>query len=226
MSFLSSSSIESQIYAIVCVSTVPWPSGGSPSSSVSIDSSSLSFARVISGVFVSHQIFLFFVALGKKVGAAIAGSPCTPSALHTRLIVCKMCLVGVKILAVSSCLWDVQDSLILCRVSEVNPHFVLRAFHVPLVMVHPWVGWARVVNPSCVMTVEPCMFSSHRRDFCWICTHPSPLSDVGRASFSESSRSVILMFESVIRGGWLAMSGGGSWCQFTAGGGGSVRERY
>jgi hypothetical protein len=32
--------------------------------------------------------------LGKKVGAAIAGSPCTPSALHTLLIACKMCLVG------------------------------------------------------------------------------------------------------------------------------------
>jgi hypothetical protein len=125
-------------------------------------------------------------------------------------------------LTVSSCLWDVQDSPIFCRVSDVNPHFVLRSFHVPLVMVHPWVGWARVVNPSCVMTVEPCMFSSHRRDFCWIWTHPSPLSDVGRASFSEFSRSVILMFESVIRGGWLTMSGGGSWCQFTAGGEGSV----
>ncbi len=125
-------------------------------------------------------------------------------------------------MVVSSCLWDVQDSLILCRVSEVNPHFVLRTFHVPLVMVHPWVGWARVVNPSCVMTVESCMFSSHRRDFCWIWTHPSPLSDVGRASFSESSRNVILMFESVTRGGWLAMSGGGSWYHITAGGEGSV----
>ncbi len=133
-----------------------------------------------------------------------------------------MCLVGVKILAVSSCLWDVQDSLIFCRVSEVNPHFVLRVFHVPLVMVHPWVGWDRVVNPSCVMTVETCMFSSHRRDFCWIWTHPSPLSDVGRASFIEFSRRVILVFESVTRGGWLVMSGGGSWCQFTEGGGGSV----
>ncbi len=154
----------------------------------SIDSSSLSFASVTSGVFVSHQIFLFFVALGKKVGAGIAGIPCTPSTLHTLLIACKMCLVGVKILAVSSCLWDVQDSLIFCRVSEVNPHFVLKVFHVPLVMVHPWVGCDRVANPSCVMTVEPCMFSSHRRDFCWICTHPSPLSDVGRASFSEFSR--------------------------------------
>ena len=124
----------------------------------------------------------------------------------------------VKILAVSSCLWDVQDSWILCSFSDVNPHFVLRSFHVPVAMVHPWVGWARVVNPSCVMTVEPCMFSSHRRDFCWIWTQPSPLSDVGRSSFRESSRSVILMFESMTRGGCLTMSGVGSWCQITEGG--------
>ena len=110
VSSLSSSSIESQIYAIVCVSSAPWPSGGSPSSSVSINSFSLSSCRVCGGAFVSHQIFLFFVALGKKVGADIAGSPCTPSARQTRLIVCRMCLVGVKILTVSSCLWDVQDS--------------------------------------------------------------------------------------------------------------------
>jgi hypothetical protein len=169
VSSLSSSSIESQIYAIACVSSTPWSSGGSPSS-VSINSFSLSSCRVCGGAIVSHQVFLFFVALGKKVGAAIARSPCTSSGLQTLLIVCKMCLVGVKILTVSSYLWDVQDSPIFSRVSDVNPHFVRRVFHVPLEMVHPWVGWARVVNPSCVMTVEPCMFSSHRRDFCWIWT--------------------------------------------------------
>ncbi len=72
------------------------------------------------------------------------------------------------------------------------------------------------------MTVEPCMFSSHRRDFCWIWTQPSPLFDVGRASFSESSQSVSLMFESVTRGGWLVMNGGGSWCHIIGSGEGSV----
>ena len=65
---------------------------------------------VLDGVFVSHQMSLFFEALGKKVGAATAGSPCSPSTCQTRLIVCRMCLVGVKILAVSSCRWDLQES--------------------------------------------------------------------------------------------------------------------
>ena len=104
VSSLSSSFIESQIYAVVFLPPSSSCSSEGSHASVSPDSFSLSSCGVFSGVFVSHQISLFFVALGKKVGAAIAGSPCTPSARQTRLIVCRMCLVGVKILAVSSCL--------------------------------------------------------------------------------------------------------------------------
>ncbi len=59
------------------------------------------------------------------------------------------------------------------RSFAVFPMLIPISFHVPLAMVHPWVGWARVVNPSCVMTVEPCMFSSHRRDF--VGFGPSPV---------------------------------------------------
>ena len=110
VSSLSSSSIESHRYAVVLMSPSSCSSEGSPTSSVSPDSFSLSSRGVFNDVFVSHQISLFFEALGKKVGAAIAGSPCNPSTCQTRLIVCRMCLVGVKTLAVSSCLWDVQDS--------------------------------------------------------------------------------------------------------------------
>jgi hypothetical protein len=55
-----------------------------------------------------------------------------------------------------------------CSISDVTPHFVLNVFQVPLTMVHPRLGWVRVVKLSCVMMVEPCMCSSHRKDFCWI----------------------------------------------------------
>ena len=65
------------------------------------------------------------------------------------------------------------------------------------------------------------MSSSHRTDFC-IWTQTSPLSDSGSGSFRETSRNVILVLESVIRGGWFAVSGGGSSSQDADDGGGSV----
>ena len=51
------------------------------------------------------------------------------------------------------------------NVSEVSPRVTLKAFQVPLAVVHPRLGWARVVKPSCVITEEPCMCSSYHRDF-------------------------------------------------------------
>ena len=62
------------------------------------------------------------------------------------------------------------------------------------------------------------MCSSHCKDFCCICTQPSPLSDFGSGSFREPSRSVTLVLESVIRGGWFAVSGVGSSSQDTGAG--------
>ena len=163
MSVLSSSSIESQRYDVFFVSLSSCSSEGSHVSSISSDSFSHSSRGecVFDDVFVSHQTSLFFEALGKKVGAATAGSPCIASTCHTRLIVCRMCLVGVKILSVSNCRWTLQESQIFCSVSDVSPHFALRAFHVPLAMVHPLLGWARVVKPSFVIMGESCMCSSH-----------------------------------------------------------------
>jgi hypothetical protein len=79
VSSLSSSSIESQIYDVVFLTPSSCSSEGSHASSVSPDSFSLSSRGVFNDVFVSHQISLFFEALGKKVGAAIAGRPCNPS---------------------------------------------------------------------------------------------------------------------------------------------------
>ena len=175
MSVLSSSSIESQRYAVFFVSLSSCSSEGSHTSSISSDSFSLSSRGecMFDDVFVSHQTSLFFEALGKKVGTVTAGSPCIPSTCHTRLIVCRMCLVGVKILTVSSCRWILQESWSFCSVSDVGPHFALRAFHVPLAMVHPLLGWARVVKPSCVMTVDPCMCSPIVRIF--VGFEPSPI---------------------------------------------------
>ena len=216
MSALSSSSIESHMYAIFFVSPSSCSSEESHTYSVSPDSSSLCSSRGFfmlddSSVLLSHQVSLFLEAVGKKVGAATAGSPCIPSTCQIRLIVWRMYLVGVRILTVSRCRWVAQESWILCSVSEVSPHFALRVFQVPLVMVHPRLGWARVVKSSYVIMGDPCMSSSHRKDFCCIWTQPSPLSDFGSGSFRESSRSVILVLESVIRGGWFTVSGGGCW---------------
>ena len=63
-----------------------------------------------SSVFICHQVSLVLEAVGKKVGAVTAGSPWISSTCQTRLIVWRMCLVGVKMLAVSSCRWVAQDS--------------------------------------------------------------------------------------------------------------------
>ena len=87
---------------------------------------------------------------------------------------------------------------ILSNVSEVSPHVSLRAFQVPLTIVHPRLGWSRVVKSSCVITEEPCMCYSHRKDFCCIWIQSIPFSFVGHGSFRESSRNVILVLESVI----------------------------
>ncbi len=114
-------------------------------------------------------------------------------------------------------LQDISFSF-FCSVSDVSPPFALSVFQVPLTMVHPRLEWVRVVKPSCVMMVEPCMCSSHRKDFCWNPTQHSPLSDVGSGSFKESSRHVILVLESVIRDGWFVVSGGGSSSQDTGDG--------
>jgi hypothetical protein len=83
VSVLSSSSIESHIYAVFFVS----PSCSSEEShtySVYPDSSSFCSSHGVfvfddSCAFVTHQVSLFFEVLGKKVGASTAGSPCIPS---------------------------------------------------------------------------------------------------------------------------------------------------
>ncbi len=63
----------------------------------------------------------------------------------------------------------------------------------PLAMVHPRLGWARVVKPSCVITDDPWTCSSHRKDFCCIWIHPSSFLFLGSCSLREPSRSVILV---------------------------------
>ena len=173
MSDLSASSIESHMYTVFFVFPSSCSSEESHTYSVSPDSSPFCSSRGVfildeSPAFIGHQVSLFLEAVGKKVGAATTGSPWISSTCHTRLIVWRMCLVGVKMLAVSNCRWVAQDSWTLCSVSEVSPHFFRRVFQVPLVMVHPRVGWARVVKPSYVIMGEPCMCSSHRKDFCCI----------------------------------------------------------
>ena len=75
--------------------------------SVCPESSSLCLSRgvfilVASPALFSHQVSLFLEVVGKKVGAAIAGSPCILSTCQIRLIVWGICLVGVKVWAVSS----------------------------------------------------------------------------------------------------------------------------
>ncbi len=96
------------MYAVFFVSPSSCSSEESHVYSISPDSSSLCSSRGVlvfsdSCAFVSHQVSLFLEGLGKKVGAATDGSPRIPSTSQTRLIVCRMCLVGVKMLVVSSC---------------------------------------------------------------------------------------------------------------------------
>ncbi len=115
MSVLSSSSIESHMYAVFFVSPSPCSSEESHAYSVSAESSSLcsswgAFTLVDSPALFSHQVSLFLESVGKKVGADIAGSPCIPSTCQIRLIVWRTCFVGVKVGAVSSCRWVMQES--------------------------------------------------------------------------------------------------------------------
>ena len=150
---------------------------------------------------VPHHASLPLDADGKKVGAATAGRPCTLSVFHIRLIVWRICLVGVKMFAYSKCDWLLHDSCILSNVSMFMPHSARRVFHMPLLIVHPICGWASVVSPSCVMTENPSIFSSQSIDLRCICTHPRPLSSCGQGPLREPSDSVILVLESVTRGG-------------------------
>ncbi len=78
----------------------------------------------------------------------------------------------------------------------VGSHVVRRVFHIPLVIVHPSCGWARVVSPSLVMIEKPSIFSSHSNDL--------------RCPVRAPSDKEILVLESVTRVGWLAISGFGS----------------
>ena len=66
------------------------------------------------------------------------------------------------------------------------------------------------MSPSCVIIENPSIYSSQNRDLRCICTHPRPLSSLGQGPLREPSDKGILMLESVIRGGWLAISGRGS----------------
>ena len=115
VSALSASSIESHMYAVFFVSSFSCSSEESHAYSVSPDSSSCCSSRGVfmldeSSAFVCHQVSLLLETVGKKVGAVTAGSPWISSTCQTRLIVWRMCLVGVKMLAVSSCRWVAQDS--------------------------------------------------------------------------------------------------------------------
>ena len=92
----------------------------------------------------------------------------------------------------------------------VGPHIVRRVFHIPLAIVHPSYGWARVVSPSLVTIEKPSIFSSHSNDLRCICIHPRPLSSRGQGPVRAPSDKEILVLESVTRGGWLAISGFGS----------------
>ena len=121
-----------------------------------------------------------------------------------------MCLVGVKIPELSRRDWDLHELCILVSVVIVGPHIVRRVFHIPLVMVHPNCGWARVVSPSLVMIEKPSIFSSHSSDLRCICTQPRPLSSRGQGLERAPSESEILVLESVTRSGWLAINGFGS----------------
>ena len=61
------------------------------------------------------------------------------------------------------------------------------------------------------MIIEnPSIFSSQNRDLRCICTHPRPLSSLGQGPLRETSDNEIVVLESVIRGGWLDISGRGS----------------
>ena len=57
----------------------------------------------------------------------------------------------------------------------------------PLLIVHPICGWTSVVSPSCVMTENPSIFSSHSSDLRCICTRPRPLSSCGQGPLREPS---------------------------------------
>ncbi len=122
------------------------------------------FLRVM---LLPHQVSSFLHVKGKKAGADTARSPCILSIFQVCFIVWRICLVGVKAWAHSERSWALHESLQWIRfiVSEVSPHAVRRVFHVPLAIVHPRMGWASVVTPSCVTIVEPSIVSSHSRDF-------------------------------------------------------------
>jgi hypothetical protein len=95
VSALSSSSIESHMYAVFYVSTSSFSSEESHTYSVSPDSSSLCSPRRVlvlsdSCALILNQVSFFWGALGKKVGASTAVSPCIPSTCQTRLIFCRM----------------------------------------------------------------------------------------------------------------------------------------
>ena len=122
---------------------------------------------------------------------------------HVRLISWRMCLVGVKTSALSRRDWDLHESWILVSVAIVGPHVVRRVFHIPLAIVHPSCGWARVVSPSLVMIEKPSIFSSHSNDLRCICTHPRPLSSRGQGPVRAPSDKEILVLESVTR--WVVI---------------------
>ena len=78
VSVMSSSSIESHMYAIFFVSPSSCSSEESHAYSVSPDSSSLCSSRGVfmlddSSALLSHQVSLFLEAVGKKVGVLLLG---------------------------------------------------------------------------------------------------------------------------------------------------------
>ena len=148
-----------------------------------------------------HHASLPLDTNGEKVGVTTDGRPCTLSVFHVRLIAWRICLVGVKMSAHSRWDWLLHDSCILSNVPMFRPHSVRKVFHIPLLIVNPFGGWASVVSPSCVMTENPSIFSSQSNDLHCICTHPRPLSSCGQGPLRESSISVILVLDSVTRDG-------------------------
>ncbi len=100
MSDLSSSSIESHMYAVFFVSP---SSGGRRELEKQLSSKPRGTNRT-----KMTQGSLFLESVVKKVVSDIPWSPCNLSTCKIRLIVGRICMVGVKVWVVSRCLWVIQ----------------------------------------------------------------------------------------------------------------------
>jgi len=72
----------------------------------------------------------------------------------------SVCLVSVRMVVISACLWPSQHSCFF------------RNFHPPLMIVHPRPGSRHVVKPSVAMILVSSTRSSHTCDKSWILSKP------------------------------------------------------